>query len=271
MARRSASRWASQASGGRSALGAVRRRDPRRDLVRAQVAQAAQQVVDLVGGRGRPLRREGLQLQLQVGQGARVEQLAQLVRPEQLAQEVAVERQRLRAAVGERRVAFVHVGRDVVEEERAGERRGARQLDADEADLAPLERPQQGLQRRQVEDVLEALAVRLQDDREAAVPAGHGQELRGPLPHLPQRRARAGSASRQQQRPGRVLAEAAGEERRPAEDADDQLLHLVRGDAHGGLGRGRPALAVEVQRARPTAPSALDPLAPRSRRSPAGG
>ena len=51
-----------------------------------------------------------------------VDQLAQLVLAEQLAQQVAVEREGGRAALRVRRVALVHVGRDVVEQQRGGER-----------------------------------------------------------------------------------------------------------------------------------------------------
>ena len=66
---------------------------------------------------------------------ARVDQVAQLLLAEQLAQQVAVERQRLGAPLGGRRVVLVHVGGDVVEEERGAIRRGGRRLDVDEVDL----------------------------------------------------------------------------------------------------------------------------------------
>ena len=69
-----------------------------------QVAEATQQVVHLVGRSGRSLGRQRLELQLELGEGVRVEQLPQLG-PQQLPQQVPVERQRLRAAVGERRIA----------------------------------------------------------------------------------------------------------------------------------------------------------------------
>ena len=102
-----------------------------------------------------------------------IQQLAQLLRAEQLAQQVAIERERLRSPIDERRVALVHVRGDVVEHQRAREGRRAPRLDAHQPDLAPLDCGQDAAQRRQVEDVLEALAVRLEDDREDAVPAGH--------------------------------------------------------------------------------------------------
>ena len=72
---------------------------------------------------------QALQLELQVGDRGRVEQLAQLLLAEQLGQQLAVERQRLRAPLGQRRVALVHVGADVVEEQPGGERRRRARLD----------------------------------------------------------------------------------------------------------------------------------------------
>ena len=140
--------------------------------------------------------RERPQRRLHLGERAGVDQLAQLLLAEQLAQQVAVERERLRTPLRRRRVVLVHVGRDVVEEERRRERRRRRGLDVDEIELARAQPAEQPLQRRQVEDVLQALAVRLEDDREARVLA---RDLEQPLrlePLLPERRplARAGGA-----------------------------------------------------------------------------
>ena len=206
--------------------------------------QPPQEVVHRVGRARRSLVGQRLQLELELGEGLGVEQLAQLLGAQQLAQQVAIERQRLRAPVEQRRVALVHVGRDVVEQQRAREGRGAARLDAHEVDLAPLDGAQDLAQRGQVEDVLEALAVGLEDDREAAVPAGHRQQLRRALAHLPERPPLGTPAPRQEQRAGRVLAEPAGEQRRAAERADDQLLDLVRRDAHRRL-RCRAAIQPE--------------------------
>ena len=106
------------------------------DLGSGEVADAAQHVVQTVAaGRARELR-AALQVVLHSLQGARVDQLAQLLLAEQLAQQVAVERQRRRAALGVRRVALVHVGRDVVKQQRGGKWRGCGGLDLDERDLA---------------------------------------------------------------------------------------------------------------------------------------
>ena len=78
-----------------------------------------------------------------------------------------------------------------------------------------------------VEDVLEALADRLQDDREGAELAGHLEQLGGALALLPQRGALAGAAARQQQGAGGALAEPGGEQRRAAHLVGDDLVDLA--------------------------------------------
>src|SRR5580700_6673521 len=105
-------------------------------LRRRQIADAAQYVVQLVAtGRGLQ-RRAALQIVLHALQGAGVDQLAQLLLAEQLTQQVMVERQRGGAALGGGRVSLVHVGGDVVEQQRGRERRGGLSLNLDERDLA---------------------------------------------------------------------------------------------------------------------------------------
>ena len=79
----------------------------------------------------------------------------------------------------------------------------------------------------QVEHVGQALAVRLDEDRERAVAAGDGEQARRPLALLPQRRPRARPAARKEQRPCRVLAEAAREQRRGRDLPDDEVLDLL--------------------------------------------
>src|SRR3712207_5145988 len=54
-----------------------------------------------------------LEVVLDLLQRIRVDEVAQLLLPEQLAQQVAIERQRRRPPLGVRRVALVHVRRDV--------------------------------------------------------------------------------------------------------------------------------------------------------------
>ena len=184
--------------------------------------------MDRVGRAGGPILREILEFQLELGQGVAVEQLAQLFGPEELAQQVAVEGERLGPPVDQGRVAFIHVLADVGEHERAGERRGVGGLDAVDRDFPLLDGAQHVTKCRQVEDVTQALAVRLEQDGERPVLGDDRQELRGALAHLPERRPRPGPAPGQEQRSGSVLAEACGEERGAAEDRDDEILDLVR-------------------------------------------
>ncbi len=163
-----------------------------------------------VGRAGSSVFGQGLQLELDLGDRLGVEQLAQLLGAQQLPEQVTVEGQRLCPPIEQRRIAFVHVGRHVVEEERAGKGRGAAGLDADEVDLTAVDGAQDLAQRGQVEDVLEALPVRLQDDREAAVLTGHRQQLCRALAHLPERPPLGTPAAGQQQRACRILAEPRG-------------------------------------------------------------
>src|SRR5690606_20061425 len=75
-------------------------------------------------------------------------------------------------------------------------------------------------ERRQVVDVLQYLAHRLEHDREARVPRRDLEQLRRALALLPERRSPARIAPWQQQRPRRALPEARGEQGGAA--------HLVR-------------------------------------------
>ena len=194
-------------------------------LALTQVSAQAQQVVELIG-----VARVAAQLRLDLVERVRIEQVAQLLLAEQLAQEVSVERQRLRPPLGGRRVVLVHVRRDVVEEERGRVGRGGWRLDVDEVELARAESREQPLQRRQVEDVLQTLAVRLEDDRERAVLARHLQESLRLEALLPQRRSLIRPAPWDEQRPGGVLAEARAEQCALSHFLHDQLLDVVGRD-----------------------------------------
>ena len=89
-------------------------------------------------------------------------------------------------------------------------------------------------ERREVEDVLQALAIGLEHDRERAVrPRDLEQALRLEA-LLPERRPLAGPPARDEQRAGGVLAEARAEERRLPHLLDDELLDLVRLDEQVG-------------------------------------
>ena len=158
--------FAGDANEQRTPLAQQRLREALVVLALAQVAAQAQLVVQLVG-----VARGAAQLRLDLLERSGVEQVAQLLLPEQLAQEIAVERQRLRAPFGGRRVVLVHVA------SRCSRRAATREYgDADAVSTSTrsssrVRRPlQEPLQRRQVEHVLQALAVGLEDDRERAVP-----------------------------------------------------------------------------------------------------
>ena len=98
-------------------------------------------------------------------------------------------------------------------------------------------------ERRQIVDVLEALADGLEDDREARVLARHIQQLRRLLALLPERRALARVVLRQQQGARGALAEPRGEQRRAADLAGDDVVELRRLEDEQ-LGPGRLRLGV---------------------------
>ena len=84
------------------------------------------------------------------------------------------------------------------------------------------------MKRWQVEDILQALAVRLEQDRERAVAAGHRHQVGRSLTHLPQRRARVTAATREKQGARSVFAEVRGEERRATQLVHHQVFGAVR-------------------------------------------
>ena len=191
------------------------------------------------------LRIEPLQLALDRFHRLRVEQLAQLRIAEQFAQLRLIDGQRLRAPFGERRVAVVDEARDVAEQQRCRERRRGFRVDGGDAHFPAPDVSQRADQRRHVEDIAQALAIGLEQHRERAVARRHGQQIRGALPLLPQRRALAGTTAGQEQRAGGVLAELRGEERRGAELAHDQRLHFL------GIGQQQPRLGRRVHVRKP--------------------
>ena len=205
------------------------------DLGKRERAQAAQEVGHVLGVTAGPLRRQALQLALGAGDLGRVEQVAQrqaLAAPEQLGQQRGVEGQRRRALLGQRRVALVEELRDVAEHQGAGERRGLRALDVDQGDGARVDVAHELGQARHVEDVLDALADRLEDDGEGGVLAGHLEQLGGPLALLPQRLTAVGPSAGEKQRTGGALAEPGSEQRRPADLPGHQVVDLVGVEPH---------------------------------------
>ncbi len=173
-----------------------------------------------------------LQLPFDVVQGVGVEQVAQLRLAEQLAQLRLVDREGLRATFGERRVAVVDVVGDVPEEQGGGKRRRHRRVDRRRADLAPFDPTQCVHERRDVEDVPQALPVRLEEHGERPEPRGDRQEIGGSLALLPERTPAAGTPPRQEQRARGRFAELRREERRRAELPDDERLDFLRGGNH---------------------------------------
>ena len=109
-------------------------------LGHGEVAEAAEQVRDLVAIGGARQLRASLEVVFDLSQGAWIDELAQLLLAEQLAQQLAVERQGCGPPLGVRRVALVHIGGDVVEEQRRGEGRGGRGLHFHERHLALVNR-----------------------------------------------------------------------------------------------------------------------------------
>ena len=184
------------------------------------------------------LRRAVLQVGLHLVQRVGVDQFAQLLLSEQLAQQVAIQRQCRRPALGVGRVALVHVGGDVVEQQRGGERRRGLRLHLHQRQLAAVQSAQQLGQAGQVEHVAQALAIGLQHDRELPVAPRHLQQRLRLEALLPQRSAPAGIGARDQQRASRVLPEAGAEQGRAAQLAHHQVLQLVGLDHHQVGARG---------------------------------
>ena len=183
--------------------------------------------MELVGVAGPTPVDQALQLELEVAEHQGVDELAQLLGPEEVAQQLAIERQRRGPTLGQRRVALVHVDGDPPEQQRLGEGRGAGRVDGDDADRARAQVGEDLAQRRQVEDVVEALAGGLEQDREVGVLGGHGEQVGGALALLPQRGAAVGAPAGQQQGPGGALAEARREHRGVGELGDDDVGDLV--------------------------------------------
>src|SRR5207245_764049 len=77
-------------------------------------------------------------------------------------------------------------------QQRLRERRRARRVDGDDADLAGADVAEHLAERGEVEDVTEALARGLEQHRELRVAGGDVEQVGGALALLPQRRAAAG-------------------------------------------------------------------------------
>ena len=216
-------------SAGSAAREAVYRARPQ--LVRHQVAEPQQQIVDGV-------RRSGVKALLAAAAARRggierlgVQQLAQLALANQFAQLRLVHGQCLRAALGQRCVAVVEVVGDVAEQERRGKRRRRAHVHRRHSHRTAAHFRQQIHERRHVEDVAQALAIGLEDDRERSEASGDRQQVGRALALLPERRARAGPAARQQQRPPCRFAEPGREHRGGRRVAARRALPPRRGRA----------------------------------------
>ena len=168
----------------------------------------------------------------------RVEQFAQFRATEKLRQESRVEAQCGGATFCERGVALVHERRDVSEQQRTGERRCRLGLHLDDPDAATRDLRGEGHERRQVVDVLEHLPHGLEHDRKTRVLARDLEQLRGPLPLLPERGSLAGVVARKQQRSSGALAEPRGEQRGSADLVRHDLLELRRLEQEQVCARG---------------------------------
>ncbi len=143
-----------------------------------------------------------------------------------------------------------------------GSPRGLHRVDGD---LAPGDAAEHVAEGGQVEDVRQAFAVRLDEDREAPVPAGDAEQVGGALALLPERRPRAGPAARQQQRArrrSRGSARRRGPSRRPRQPRGPRR-RPGRGRARPRPPRGRPRAGGSRSRrpTRWTATSCAEPLA----------
>ena len=119
---------------------------------------------------------------------------------EQVLQQVAVDGQHLELLLGAGRVPLVHVDVDKVIEQALRHRRGGQRLDDHHLDLALLDAGQDLFQVRQVEHVLQAVAIGLGDDRKVVELAHHLQQVPGPQALQPKGRALAAPHAGQQQR-----------------------------------------------------------------------
>ena len=199
------------------------------DLVVVEIAEAAQQIVHLVGVARPAVLGELLQLGLDLGEHVGIEQIAQLAAADQLAQAdcgrasapaPCARRAARRPRRGTRRRSRTPASARTAT--RASVSTAARRGSSRARDLA-----QQLEQRRQIEHVAQELAIGLERDRERREPQRHRHQLLRAQALRPQRRALARAPARQEQRARGVLAEVAREHARARQLVDEQRLDLV--------------------------------------------
>ncbi len=250
---------------------------PEQRVLGGQRPQHPQQIGSVLRPPGAPLLGQVLDLGHHLPDRLGLQQVAQVGLAQQLAQKGRVERERRRPPLGQRRVSLVQVLRHVAEEQGSGEGRGRRRRDLDDADPPVAHRAHERHQGGDVVDIPDALAHRLEHDRESGVLGSDLEELRRALPLLPERCPSPRSGSGQKQGARGALPEPCGEQCRPADQARDVGLDLVgiREQARGRLGQpvvvrqvGQPGddAVVTVQDgcvdAEPAAESLLGPQGP---------
>ena len=206
----------------------VLRGNPAAQRFARQVAEAEEQVVHGIQVARLVALGERLQLLFRHFDRVQVEQLAQVGVAHQFAKLVLVDRQRLRAALGQRRIAVVDVIGDVAKQQRGREWRRRLRVDGGHAQRAAGDVTQHLQQRRHVEDIAQTLAIGFEQDGKAGVAAGHGQQIVGALALQPQRRAAVCPPARQQQGAGGALTELCRKQRGRAELPLHQLRRLGR-------------------------------------------
>ena len=101
----------------------LRRGRSRCDFVLSQIAQLEQKIVQAVGVAGLIVGIERLKLRFHFVHGRLVEQFAEIGAAQNLFELRLIDGERLRATLGQRRIAFVDVVGDVGEQQRGRERR----------------------------------------------------------------------------------------------------------------------------------------------------
>ena len=142
---------------------------------------------------------EALRRLFDFGDGVGIEQLAEVGLAEEFAKLILIDGESLGAAFGQWGIAVVKEVGDVAEEKRRGEGRGLAGLDDVDAELPLLDVLEDLDQGRHVEDVAEALAIGLEQERERRIARGDAEQIVGALAQLPERRAGVGAAARQQE------------------------------------------------------------------------
>ena len=211
---------------------------PGTDTIDGERPQPHQEVVHSVEAFHPPLLGESLQFEFDLTHHVGVEQLAQLSFAQQLCKKVAVEGQRRGTAFRQGGVALVEVGGDEVEEQRRGEGAGAAGDHLGEPDAAGLDAAEHLTQRGEVEVVLEYLPVGLENDGKGPELTGHGQEVGGTAPLLPQGGPRPGAAAGEEQTPDAASRKRAAK-RAVSTNCSIRCLGLIRVDGRSPRRRQR--------------------------------